>query len=269
MSPTTPTTVIDAGPNGRDRLPTGSPSNNAVTRSLTRATAGVPVPIGEPATAKKRHAERVQVVRRHIPNDGALEPSPGRAALYDDRSAPIRTVYGRNVVKPADTTPGRRPTVEHLAVERILALRCRIVSRGQRDVGGQDVVTRNPGSTACRLRMVRIISPVEKSTTTASATSGHERPARRRPVAVPVVRVFSGVRKIHPQRVSQRHETEHEPREQDGDEGHRQQPQVQRRGDGAAQGIRDQRLQHVERPRGQQQCDGSTGGGQQQPSTSS
>ena len=64
--------------------------------------------------------------------------------------------------------------------------------------------------------------------------------------------------------MSQRHETEHEPGEQDRDEGHGQQPQVQRRGDGAAQGVRDQRLQHVECSRGQQQSNDRTTGGQQQ-----
>ena len=169
----------------------------------------------------------------------------------------MSTVYGRNVGSPPTRRREATYTVEHLAVERILAPvsdsqprstghwrsgRCPLKSRIHRLQ-----IEDGPDHQSCR-----------EEHDTASATTGHDKASRTTAASGSRLFEYSAVCADPSQRVSQRHETEHEPGEQDGDEGHRQQPQVQRRGDGAAQGVRDQRLQHVERSRGQQQSDERT-----------
>jgi hypothetical protein len=173
----------------------------ALTRSLTSATAGAP---GASVSEKARPARRgTPSVRRKSGVTyrmmATLEPSPGlRRPSTAIGPAPMRVVYGMNEVKPADTTPGR-PRIRSSSSRRNASSRCGVgySAAVNATLAVSTWSTRNPGSTACRLRMVRIISPVENSTTTASATSVATRAAcaRRRAVAPVVVRAFRGARR--------------------------------------------------------------------------
>jgi hypothetical protein len=115
MSPTTPTTVTVGAVGGaatRICWPTGSLSKSAATRLLTRATPGEPVSRSEnprPLRSGTPSVFRKSGVTYRMM--AMLEPSAGtRRPSTTIGPAPMRVVYGRNVVKPADTTPGRPRT---------------------------------------------------------------------------------------------------------------------------------------------------------------